>query len=100
VSGLTDKLPNIVVSSKYFQSTGKGDRQMAYERDGIPTALEGGAMLHRLALSYWADGRLADALRVDLQAATLVRYLRPRPRLLVDIRSTIEALTRELGARH
>jgi len=72
---------------------------MGYERNSIPTAVEGGAILHRLALRYWADGRLADALRIELQAATVVHRLRPRPRLLADIRSTVEALTRELGAR-
>jgi hypothetical protein len=63
-------------------------------------AIESGARLHALALRYWAAGRLADALRIDLQAAELVGALEPNPEppLLLEITSAIEAIRRELQA--
>ena len=52
--------------------------------------------LHELALTYWAEERPADALRIERHARDLVRGLdQPQP-LLVDIAATIEAVTREL----
>jgi len=72
------------------------DRSISDQRGETGPALKEGAMLHALALRYWADGHLDDAVRLDLQARDIVRPVAPTSTWLADIDSAVEAITQEL----
>jgi hypothetical protein len=55
-------------------------------------------MLHRLALRYWSQGRMADALRVEKEAARILPLASPGAPILKDVVSTLEGIERELRA--
>jgi len=59
------------------------------------TPLEIAGGLHRVALEYWAEGRIDDARRVALEASRLVKDVESGSRLRSDIAATIDALARQ-----
>jgi hypothetical protein len=55
-----------------------------------------GFELHRLALRYWSDGRLADARRVALEVRYLIDSCRADRRLREDVDDLLDALEAQL----
>ena len=65
-----------------------------YRNEPSGSAFEIGSKLHELALQYWADGRIADAKRVAVEAARLLEAEESASSLRDEVASTLEAMDR------
>ena len=77
---------------RVLASSGSPKDQYASAAEGQSSVAEMARMLHDVALRYWAAGRIDDARRVALEAATLLED-EEASALSVEIASTVNVLT-------